>query len=424
MAKFPRRKFLKTIGGAAVATALPNAILGAQSQSPSVALFSEPGFPAIQRGDFTLETLQQALKDFTVTVLSERDLIAQLDASRFDLLVTPFGSAFPKRAWPAMLKYLRDGGNWLNIGGVPLSRPVVRAGSEWRAEPQQTTFHKQLGITHSFAVNGAFLKLNEYFALYVRLSSSNNEPDEAGSDGPHEGVVRPLELNFDGDKRIIAAPVIEVDRLLGEFAGGRWVLANSSRSIEASSITFYAQRAAQGASRFEVRSDFAAYKPGETPTLSVELFHPKGDLQKLATKDCSIEVRDNADQIVLRLNVPLKIESTKATGSVKLPGSVKLAPGLYKVKAAPGLIVGAALRGRPSAESHAGVATEGHPYSSIYGFWIYHEALLARGKPLTVDKHFFYRDGKVFPVTGTTYMALRVATRWIFPSFRISRACT
>ena len=122
MVKFPRRKFLKTIGSAAVATALPNVILGAQSQSPSVALFWEPGFPAIDRGDYTLDALQQALNPFTITLVNERDLIAQLDTTRFNLLVTPYGSAFPKRAWPTMLKYLRAGGNWLNIGGIPLSR--------------------------------------------------------------------------------------------------------------------------------------------------------------------------------------------------------------------------------------------------------------------------------------------------------------
>ena len=136
-----------------MATALPDVVFGAQSQAPAAALFWEPGFPSIEGGNLTLETLQEALTKFTVTVFSERDLIAQLDAQRFDLLVTPYGSAFPKRAWPALLKYLRDGGNWLNLGGVPLSQPVVRSGAAWRAEDKQTTYHKRLGITHSFPVD-------------------------------------------------------------------------------------------------------------------------------------------------------------------------------------------------------------------------------------------------------------------------------
>ena len=393
MANFPRRNFLKTIGGAAVATALPGVILGAQSQSSSVALFWEPGFPSIQGGGLTLEALQEALKSFAVTIVNEQELIAQLNLARFDLLITPYGSAFPKRAWPAILKYLREGGNWLNVGGVPLSIPVVRDGTAWRAEPKQTTYHKRLGITHSFPVKANNSK-EEMYALYLRLSSSNNEPDEAGSDGPHEGVVRPLGPAFNADGRLVAAPVIQVDRLLGEFAGGRWVLANLNRSFPGWTVTIYAQRALQGASRFEVRSDFASYKPGETPTLSVELLHPKGDLRKLVTKECSIEVRDSANQTVSLLNVSLNTESTKATGSVKLTGAAKLAPGLYKFQAK--------LKSPPYDLTHGN------------GFWIYDEALLARGRPLTVDKHFFYRDGKVFPVTGTTYMASDKHRRFLF----------
>ncbi len=132
MAHFPRRKFLKTIGSAAVASAFPDVVLGAQRPPPYVAIFWEPGFPSIQGCDVTEDILIDGLGDVASRFLSERELIAQLNAFRFDLLITPYGSAFPKRAWPEILKFLRRGGNWLNLGGVPLSRPVVRAGGEWR----------------------------------------------------------------------------------------------------------------------------------------------------------------------------------------------------------------------------------------------------------------------------------------------------
>ncbi len=399
MANLPRRRFLKTIGGAAVATALPQIILGAQSQNRSVAVLWEPDFRAVQGCDIPRETLQSALKDFKVDFLGERDLIAQLDATRFDLLITPYGSAFPKRIWNALLKYLRAGGNWLNIGGVPLSRPIVRDGSRWLVEPAQNTFHKRLGITHSFPVNTSTYKAaqsgyktDQIFELYVRLSSTSNEPDEAGSDGPHEGVVEPLASIVNGDGRSVAAPAIQIDRLLGEFAGGRWVFANFKGEIEAKTITFLAERAARGATRFEVKSDFASYKPGETPTLSIQLRRPKGNFAKLT--DCLVEVRDSADNVVSRLNFPLTIENEKATASVKLPDATNLAPGFYKIQA------------RTDLNSYV------HTHTN--GFWIYDEALLARGKPLTVDKHFFYREGRVFPVTGTTYMASDKHRRYLF----------
>jgi hypothetical protein len=412
VADLPRRKFLKTIGSAAVVAAVPDLVFSAQRPKRAVAVFWEPEFPSFEGCYLTLERLQAALqRPFNVSVLNENDLIEQLSVARFHLLVTPYGSAFPKRAWPAILKYLREGGSWLNIGGVPLSRPVVRTGSVWVAEAKQATYHKRLGITHSFRVDPAAMAIlpasmmsyktereggsppDETYELYVRLSSSNNETDEAGSDGPHEGVVEPLLWVLNRDGRMVAAPVIQIDRLLGEFAGGRWVLVNASWKIDDSVVSEMAQRAAGAASRFEVRSDFASYKRGEIPTLTVELLRPKGDLLKLATKmEGSIDVRDETDAIVSHLNLTIDVESNKAAGTVKLSDAANFKPGIYKIEA---IIASLLLK-------------------HTNGFWIYDEALLSRGKPLTVDKHFFYRDGEVFPVTGTTYMASDKHRRFLF----------
>ena len=392
-----------------VATTLPAVVRGAQLQRPSVALFWEPGFRADQGHDFTLETLQAALKDFSVTVLSERALMELLNSTPFDLFITPYGSAFPKRAWPEILKYLRAGGNWLNVGGVPLVMPVVREGSEWTEQRRTTAFHKRLGITHSFAIDRAAIskakaaysgavddfQAYEIYELYVRLSSSNNEPDEAGSDGPHEGTVQRVLSLFTPEGRPFASPAIQIDRLLGEFAGGRWVFATIwGKMIAGSLVTKLAQLAAAGASRLEVRSDFASYKPGETPVLSVELLRPKGDLQKLAPRTCSLEVRDSADRVVSHLDLTLDAQNSKATGSVKLPDAAKLAPGLYKLQAE--------------------TVLNGTSLKHTSGFWIYDAELLKRGNPLTVDKHFFYRNGEVFPVTGTTYMSSEKHRRFLF----------
>ena len=411
----PRRKFLKTIGTAAVATAIPDVLLGAQGPASQIAVFWQPGFPAIDDCGITHETFS----GIAVTFLNEQELLARLQSERFDLLVNPYGSAFPKRAWNAILKYLRDGGNWLNVGGVPLSRPVARVAGEWRAEAHQTTYHKRLGITHSFPVNTAQIvkfepagdlrngaqlatgfNAQKIFELYVRLSSSSNEPDEAGSDGPHEGVVQPLLLGHNKPGRPIAAPVIQIDRWLADFAGGRWVFANFRGKLDAKALAVLVERALQGASRFRVSSEFACYKPGEVPTVSVQLTHPRGDLEKLATTDCTIEVRDKANQIVSRLDLTFNVDDTKASASEKLPDTVKLAPGLYTLHARTAL--------KSTTNSPA------YEITHTSGFWIYDEALLQRGKPLTVDKHFFYRDGFVFPVTGTTYMASDVHRRFLF----------
>ncbi|HET9711911.1 MAG TPA: hypothetical protein VFP64_08515, partial [Pyrinomonadaceae bacterium] len=328
---------MKTIGSAAVASAFPNVLLGAQAERTSVAVFWEPGFPAIKDCGVTKEALQQSLSSFAVTFLNERELIEQLSVTRFDLLVTPYGSAFPKRAWNEILKYLRAGGNWLNVGGVPLSRPVMRAGVQWRAEPHQTTYHKLLGITHSFPVKGDAsssyegpaelkngLKATEIYELYIRLSSSNNEPDEAGSDGPHEGVVEAWLKGINSDGRRVAAPVIQIDRLRAEFAGGRWILANFTGTLDPDALRLLAEIASQGASRFEVETSFACYRQDETPSFSVGLMRPKGDLFKRTPGDYSIEVRNEAGALVHSFKLPFA-DNANAT-SLDFPDTPKLPP--------------------------------------------------------------------------------------------------
>jgi hypothetical protein len=366
--KLPRRTFLQTLGGAAVVGALPNIV---RAQTKSIAVFQEPGFPRIQAVDC-------ALGD-AVTLLSEQELIARLNPQEFSLFINPYGSAFPKRAWKVILRFLQDGGNWLNLGGVPLSRPVVRTSSGWRAEPYQASYHQRLGITHFFPAEIAKVvkyqsaqeeltrgfAAKEIFELYVRLSSSSNEPDEAGSDGPHEGVVESLVFGLNRAGRAIAAPIVQIDRHQAEFRGGRWVFANFSGPLTANAVRALVDRASRGAVRFRVRTEFASYRAGEVPSLSVE--GVKGDY--------SLEVRDPDGQVV-------------ATDLTRKPRIEK--PGLYQVSARAGEL----------------------SYES--GFWVYDEELLKRGKPLTVDNHFFYRNGNVFPVTGTTYMASDVHRRFLF----------
>jgi hypothetical protein len=193
------------------------------------------------------------------------------------------------------------------------------------------------------------------------LSSTSNEPDEAGSDGPHEGIVEPLLVGLNREGRAIAAPIVQIDRIAAEFAGGRWVFANFWGPLTADAARVLIEKARKGATRFRVRSDFACYRPGEVPAISVEG----------VKSDYTIEVRDPFGQVIKDLRQIVK-------------------PGFYEVDARAGEL------------AHKS------------GFWVYDEELMKRGKALTVDNHFFYRDGKVFPVTGTTYMASYVHRRFLF----------
>ena len=115
------------------------AILAARGQAvrPLVAVFWEPGFPAVDIAPIEKVALERP----GVSLVGEAELA---DLTRSSLLITPYGSAFPKAAWKHILRHLRRGGNWLNLGGVPLAVPVVRERAQWRQEIRQTAYHKAL----------------------------------------------------------------------------------------------------------------------------------------------------------------------------------------------------------------------------------------------------------------------------------------
>jgi hypothetical protein len=445
---FPRRRFLKGIGGAVAATSFPQLLFATASKARQeratrarAIVFWEADFPQIDGCQITRENLEQALTSFDVSYVSEQHLIEQLRVDRCDLLVMPYGSAFPQRAWPAVLGYLRAGGNLLNLGGAPFAVPVIRLGSRWQHEERQTAYHKKLGITQSFPVEAAGVTayreagkaatpisdvaqavqpahyrepqtrqstvLNQNLAnqftaeriyeLYVRFTSSSSFADEAGSDGPREAALHPLVFGLNHEQRPVAAPIIQIDRLQGEFAGGRWALANFSGRVTAAAIGRLAEQAALGAIEFSVRSEFACYRPGELPSFSVEIHRPRGNVEKIIRDDCRLEVRDRANQMVGQLPVALKQKAARATGTARLKEETKLTPGFYRVEARQ-------------------TVNDSPPYELIYttGFWVYDHQLLTQGKPLTVDRNFFYRDGRVYPITGTTYMASDVHRQFLF----------
>src|SRR5436190_20243990 len=200
--EFSRRRFLKTIGGATAAASFHDVLRVVASQPtqenvvrPRVIVFWETDFPQIQGCSIDRNLLQKALERFEVSYFSERELIEQLKVDRCDLLITPYGSAFPKLAWPTVFRYLRAGGNLLNLGGVPFAVPVMTTGSQWRMENRQTEYHKILGITHSVPCEATAIssyraanhfaqddfnqdlanqfKAEHVFELYVRFSSSS-----------------------------------------------------------------------------------------------------------------------------------------------------------------------------------------------------------------------------------------------------------
>lgn len=103
-------------------------------------------------------------------------------------------------------------------------------------------------------------------------------------------------------------------------------------------------------------------------------------------------MRDDGGRQVFATDVALGGPDESRTALV--PVGARLAPGLYRVKV----------------ETDARV----HPRVTRTAFWVKDERLLARGPRVTTSRDWLRRDGAVFPIVGTTYMASDVHRKFLF----------
>ena len=418
---------------------------------PRVAIFADSTFPSIDTTAPDLTALRSALSDFDVAMLDSDGLQAALDARRVDVLVLPFGSAFPRDAWPSIVGFLSAGGNFVNLGGVPFAAPVVFEHGSWRPATRTTSYFKQLGIVQAFpaaasglefraadrddaALQGlaAGVRAKRVFELVVRFTTTKAYPDEDGSDGPREArlvplvhALRPAQIGPGPINKFViagsaqalssrlpvAAPVVQVDHLDGRFAGGRWLLATGDLGVSPQSAALLVARAAESAGELRVQPRYAGFHPGEPIELTVSLRRPRADVATQADAlRADIDVFDDAGRRIASTSAPLALFGPLASAEIKLPiDSGTLARGLYRVRASvsegPGGRASQAGLQRARARRLAGEATS--------GFWIYDETMLRGGRAIAAGRDYFARDGVTFPVAGTTYMASDVHRRFL-----------
>jgi hypothetical protein len=418
-----RRSFLGSLGAAAVASTLPRPLkaflVAAEPPSvtrvPRVAVLAERGFPTIDASVLEPRTLRDALRGLAASYLEVGEL-ERLDPSAFDVFLNPYGSAFPKPAWPQFHDFLTAGGNWVNVGGVPFAVPVRREAEGWQPEVRQSAYHKQLGITQAFPVDvsgphsyrpnpdiewtdelAGEISAETVYELYCRFTREPEFPDEDGSSGPRDALLVPLISVMGGDEHPLAVPIVCIDRLLGPFAGGRWLLADFNGSLSAAALRALLEHAAVGAHALVAQPSFACYQDGETPAITVTLKSPAG--HRASDLTCRVEIFDEGNRSIAVTTLPLHGTGFVVAGTVTLKTAdpVGLAPGLYRVEAT--------LEKEDETFSGLGART---------GFWIFDRELLASGDLFTTDAHTLLRHGEPYVVTGTSYMASDVHRKFLF----------
>ena len=426
-ASLDRRTFLEATGGATLVGLFGTrhaAISGPRAPQGRlrVAILSEVGFPAVDAPAPSPDALAAALDGYAVEPVAVADLGTRLTPQECDVFLNPYGSAFPTEGWPALKRFLDAGGHWVNLGGVPCAVPVTRAAGGWAAGARATTYHRQLGIVLACAVDAALVTewraspdapwaaplaagvAGTVWEPYWRLSSVPDDPEESGSPGPTEAVVRPLVSGYDAGGTPVAVPYLLVDRVEREFAGGRWVLATATGGVGGAGLRTLVDAAACEVRRLEVRPSFACYRRGERPAATVaSTGFPRGAPSPFAAA-CRLTVSDAAGARLATVDVEVRGTDASADVTTDLGPALPdpLPPGLYRLDAVLTLPGGA-----------GGGSEVPRQLRHSTGFWSWDERLLAGGAPLAAGTFALARGGEPLVATGTTYMASDVHRKFL-----------
>lgn len=358
-------------------------------------VFDEPGFPVIDVPP--LVTLPGA-----VAATSAADLVARLQPHA--VLVWRHGSAFPADAWAGISRFLEAGGSLLYLGGEPFTRPVTGAPGARHVEPRTVAFLQHLRLNQSYRVpvGGATLHPGAALGqtdrslppdawasvLEPRLSDTIDFPSESGSPGQRDAVVRPLaEVVAPGaDPRFpAAAAAYVIDRLLGRFAKGRWVLWLLSVAPTEGELTALLSEATRPP--FDLRLDptFGCFHAGERASAIVRVHRPGADDAIAAAGTIALDGPGPAhDPIPVRLDV-----AEHGTARVVFPADLR--PGLHRAT------IDLPALGR-----------------TVTGFWVFDAELFASGDRLSFDGFTLRRNGRPEPVVGTTVMSATVHRDFLF----------
>jgi hypothetical protein len=357
-------------------TALFLVLAGVSSLFGKVVVFWQEGFPTVASQAVSRGALSQALDAPVLAGIEAlRDPATLADT---DLLVLPYGSAFPAEDWSAIRAYLRGGGNLLILGGQPFRVPV-RGTVE---APPQDTYSRGLDLRHTYELpplsgakfawkpGYAFLgtpaiRARRFFAVQGGLDGLGYMVDSAGVRVAAPVIVTDHNRAWQQDPM----PGSRVVMLDFDPEPGYWESPDGIALIRAA-----AGYARQGATAFWLDTLFSTLRPGETPLVGVHLRSARrggGEARVELLSDG--KVLDSA-----------RIACTGPKVDAQIAFKKTFPPGLYALK---------------------GVYEEGGQAREFFenAFWVAEENSLRSGPLLGVQGDFLTRDGKPYFPVGTNY---------------------
>jgi hypothetical protein len=378
-----------------LATTVLSAVAFAQS---NVVVFRESGFPTGDSAPVPESLLRGALPNAQFAPAA--DLKTHLASAQ--LLVLPYGSAFPEESWAEIYAFLQRGGNLLVLGGRPFTRAAYRDGASWKLRDYSVRYTRPLMIDQyqdtpssdglKFESNPDIpLNIPQFawkrgFSPIIHLSTVDLY-NRGGSAGSIDSKLDALAWGSSNDGRRMSAPVIQIDHYRNGFDGGRWIFVDADvpadfyRASANEMLEKLANQALTGAEEFTVRPTLPLYVPGESVQVEIRwssATHPSAKME--------LHVLGEGEQPI-QLSVPPRFELSHASQTLTVSTPNKR--GLYVVMA---------------------TLIEDDKEREFYrsAFWVRDEAYLRSGPRLGVNKDYFELDGKPLAVIGTTYMSSEV----------------
>lgn len=242
--------------------------------SGKTVVFYERGFPTVENGVISRSVLERALASMDPVFAGLDSLQSVLSSA--DLLVLPYGSAFPADAWPVIEYYLHTG-NILVLGGRPLCVAVYRDGDGWREMSPQNSFSRSIGIMYSYEVpqHGPWKLEWDVDAPFFHVNVL--DPERVFVNAGFGGRYRGLGFMVDHDGNRLAAPVVADDIVrfgaprravfLSFDAGSRYWESKEGETL----IKEAARYASFGGLRLYLNIESLSLDPGDRVTGSIDV---------------------------------------------------------------------------------------------------------------------------------------------------------
>jgi hypothetical protein len=363
------------------------------SAHAKVVVFWQDGFPAVDSQPVSQLALQEALG--MPHFVGVDDLKRAETFKDADLLVLPYGSAFPADAWESIRAFLEQGGNILTLGGRPFFVPVFRQEGRFVQSVAQNTYSRFLGFQHSYEVpqkdKVEFMWDDGYeFLGPAEVRARRVFVVAAGWEVPSDRRGLGYLVNAEYEK--ISAPVVRQDFIEAgapkqAMLGSRCVYLNfepepgywdSSSGIGL--IQRMADYARRGATVLSLEMQDTSLAEGETPRVTIQMRNVRRQRAGLPQEGfLRVELVSNESVFASK---QIDCSSYAVQASVEFPKA--LVPGFYLIRA---------------------TYQEGGKPREFYqtGFWVRDESTLRKGSILGVNNTYFTKDGAPFLPFGTNY---------------------